>query len=48
MVDINDLVDANDVAAIEVYTRGGNTPISLQVNDTACGVVAIWTGSRKP
>ncbi len=48
LIDINDLVDANDVAAIEVYTRGGNTPTSLQVNDTACGVIAIWTGSRKP
>jgi hypothetical protein len=45
---IDDLVDAASVAGIEVYTRGGNMPVSLQVNDTACGVIAIWTGSRKP
>jgi len=36
----------NDVMAIEVYERGGNMPISLQVNDTKCGVIALWTGSR--
>jgi hypothetical protein len=42
------LVNANDVMAIEVYNRGGNMPISMQFNDTACGVIAFWTGSRKP
>jgi len=47
-VNINQFVDANDIAAIEVYARGGNMPISLQVDDSACGVVAIWTGSRHP
>jgi hypothetical protein len=45
---IDMILDANDVAAIEVYDRGGNMPISLQANDTKCGVIAIWTGSRKP
>jgi hypothetical protein len=45
---IDDILDANDVAAIEVYARGGNMPISMQFNDTACGVVAFWTGSRRP
>ncbi len=43
---INDILDAHDVMGIEVYARGGNMPISLQVNDTKCGVVALWTGSR--
>ena len=43
---INNLIDANDVMGIEVYARGGNMPISLQVNDTKCGVIALWTGSR--
>lgn len=42
------LVDANNVSAIEVYNRGGNMPVSLQVSDAGCGVIAIWTGSRKP
>jgi hypothetical protein len=46
-VDINGYIDANDVAAIEIYSRGGNMPISLQTTDNACGVLAIWTGSRK-
>ena len=47
----NILVDmilaAHDVMAIEVYARAGNMPIGLQVNDTKCGVVAFWTGSRR-
>lgn len=42
------ILDANDVNAIEVYNRGGNMPISMQFNDTICGVVAFWTGSRRP
>jgi hypothetical protein len=45
---IDDILDANDVAAIEVYNRGANMPISLQANDNACGVIALWTGSRQP
>ncbi len=46
-VDIDALVNVNDVMAIEVYERGGNIPVGLQVNDTKCGVVAFWTGPRK-
>jgi hypothetical protein len=40
-------IDINSVAAIEVYKRGGGTPTAFSVDGT-CGVVAIWTGSRKP
>jgi hypothetical protein len=47
-VDLNRYLDASDVAAIEVYARGGNMPVSLQTSDNACGVIAIWTGSRRP
>ncbi len=47
-VNVDALVNVNDVMAIEVYERGGNVPIGLQVNDTKCGVVALWTGSRRP
>ena len=47
-VNINQYIDQNDIVAIEVYARGGNMPISLQAVDNACGVIAIWTGSRKP
>ena len=44
---IDMLLSANDVMAVEVYPRAGNMPISLQVNDTKCGVVAFWTGTRR-
>jgi hypothetical protein len=46
-VNINQYVNQNDIAAIEVYARGGNMPISLQSVDNACGVIAIWTGSKR-
>jgi hypothetical protein len=45
--DLNGIIDANDVSAIEVYTRSGNMPISLQATDNICGTLAIWTGARK-
>lgn len=47
VVFINQVIAAEQIMAIEVYPRGGNMPIGLQVNDTRCGVVAFWTGSRK-
>ena len=45
---IDHLIEAGSVAAIEVYARGGNMPASLSVSDASCGVIAFWTGSRKP
>ncbi len=45
--DINQYLDVSQVAAIEIYARGGNMPVTLQVPDNACGVLAIWTGPRK-
>jgi hypothetical protein len=47
-VNVDMLLDAGDVAAIEVYARGGNMPVSFQFQDTACGAIAFWTGSRIP
>jgi hypothetical protein len=47
LVPINQYLDADNVAGIEVYTRGGNMPASLQVSDPGCGVIAFWTGSRR-
>ncbi len=43
---IDMLLSAHEVMAVEAYSRAGNMPLSLQVNDTKCGVVAFWTGSR--
>ncbi|HXD22431.1 MAG TPA: hypothetical protein VN613_03665 [Gemmatimonadaceae bacterium] len=45
---IDQIVEANTVTAIEVYARGGNVPVSLSSSDQACGIVAVWTGARKP
>jgi hypothetical protein len=44
---IDEVVELGSVAAIEVYKRGGNTPSDFHVDDE-CGIVAIWTGSRRP
>ena len=45
---LDQILNANDVAAIEVYNRGGNVPVSLSASDQSCGIIAIWAGSRKP
>ncbi len=45
--DLNEQVDPSDLAGIEIYARGGNMPVSLQGVDNACGVLEIWTGSRR-
>ena len=47
-VNIDMLLTASDVAAIEVYPRGGNMPVSFQFQDAGRGVIAFWTGSRTP
>lgn len=44
---IDQIVDMNAVAAIEVYKRGGNMPSDFHV-DAECGAIAFWTGSRQP
>ena len=46
-VNLNQYINADDIVAIEVYARGANMPISLQTSDNACGVIAIWTGTRR-
>ena len=46
-VNLNQFINADDIVAIEVYARGANMPSTLQAPDNACGVIAIWTGSRK-
>lgn len=45
---IDQILNADDIAAIEVYNRGGNVPVSISASDQACGIIAFWTGSRKP
>ena len=44
---IDQIVSVDALAGVEVYKRGGNIPSDFHV-DSDCGVVALWTGSRKP
>jgi hypothetical protein len=43
---IDQVIDINSAAGIEVYKRGGNMPSDFHV-DSECGAVAFWTGTRK-
>jgi hypothetical protein len=45
---IDQILSASDVTAIEIYNRGGNVPVSISASDQSCGIIAFWTGSRKP
>jgi hypothetical protein len=43
---IDQIIDLGSVAGIEAYKRGGNVPSDFHVDGT-CGVLAIWSGTRK-
>ncbi len=45
-VAIDDVLNASEIAAVEVYPRGASVPPALQTVDASCGLVAFWTGSR--
>ena len=45
---LDQLINADEVSGIEVYNRGGNVPATISASDQACGIIAFWTGSRKP
>ena len=52
IVAIDDIVNVNDVAAIEIYATAANAPGELvpatgAAAQGACGIVAIWTGGRR-
>lgn len=40
------LVSAQDIRAMEVYTRQGSMPMEYQTM-TGCGSIVIWTGTRR-
>jgi hypothetical protein len=46
---IDEIISVFDVAAVEVYNRGGSIPASAPqpASDQACGVIEFWTGSRR-
>lgn len=52
IVPIDDIVNINEVAAIEIYATAANAPGELvpltgAAQQGACGIVAIWTGGRR-
>ena len=52
MVPIDDIVQVNSIAAIEIYASAANAPAELiplagAAEQGACGIVAIWTGGRR-
>ncbi len=45
---IDDMVDAQDVLAVEVYPHGGvGAPVQYVGLDADCGVVLIWTKEKR-
>ncbi len=49
---IDDVININSVAAIEVYASNNSIPVELQRAagsrmSQGCGLIAIWTGSRR-
>lgn len=47
-ITMDDMVDAQDVLAVEVYPHGGiGAPIQYAGLDTDCGIVLIWTKEKR-
>ena len=46
-VKIDQVAAMPSVFAVEAYPRGTTLPVDLQRGDKSCGLIVIWTGSRK-
>jgi hypothetical protein len=44
--DLETIVGAHDIRALEVYSRGSSVPVQFQTL-SGCGSIVIWTGSRR-
>jgi hypothetical protein len=44
---LDEIVNPQDVRAIEVYSRTGSTPAQF-TSSNGCGSIVIWTGARRP
>ncbi|MCE2900818.1 MAG: carboxypeptidase regulatory-like domain-containing protein [Gemmatimonas sp.] len=44
---VDNLVQPQDIRAVEVYSRLGSMPIEYQSRN-GCGSIVIWTGARRP
>ncbi len=50
LISVDELVNVSSVAGIEIYGSMASAPVELQRaagNSGGCGIVAIWTGSRR-
>lgn len=49
LISVDNLINANNIAAIEIYSSGASIPAELQrtAGNTRCGLVAVWTGRRR-
>jgi hypothetical protein len=49
LISVDDLVQAQSIAAIEIYASNASIPAELQrtAGNVQCGLIAIWTGNRR-
>ncbi len=49
LTSIDDLIQVNSIAAIEIYASAASIPAELQrsLGAGACGMIALWTGRRR-
>jgi hypothetical protein len=45
---LEEVVDVNDIAAVELYTRASSTPLEWGGVMSACGTLLIWTKHGEP